>query len=89
MCKEGSLWASGLRGQEGGLREGGGLWREDQRLSGSPIKVPLNGRAPWCPLCPISVTRQMLAVKSTKFQPPSPRLQDILPICLDSPSYNK
>lgn len=47
-------------------------WKEDQRLSGSPIKVPLTGRAPWCPLFPTSVTRQMLVVKSSKFQPPAP-----------------
>lgn len=76
-------------GKGGGLRAGSGQWKEDQRLSGSHIKVPLNGRALWCPLCPISVTRQMLAVKSNKFQPPCPRPQDILPICFDSPSCNK
>lgn len=32
------------RGQAGGLRAGGGWWKEDQRLAGSPTKVLLNGR---------------------------------------------
>ena len=38
------------KGQGGGLRAGGGWWKEDQRLVGSLTKVPLNGRTSlWCP----------------------------------------
>lgn len=69
------------RGQAGGLRAGSGWWKEDQRLAGSPTKVPLNGRT--------SLPLQMLAVTSSRFQPPSPPPQDRLPICFDSPSCNQ
>lgn len=49
-----------------------GWWKEDQRLAGSPIKVLLSSKTSPCyPLCPISITRQMLAVTSSRFQPPS------------------
>lgn len=61
----------GDRGQVGGLEAGDGVVEGGSEVGW--IKVPLGGKPSlWCPLYPISVTRQMLAVTSSRFQPPSP-----------------